>query len=258
MSKITNGVIKNGIKIGDATVISTDLLKAGHAIPYVSYKPTSITIHETDCPDVNAKTIYKSLSNANIDTTRAKASFQITVDADNIRQCVNVLRTCWHAGDAIGNKTSIGIEICQYSKNKEKQKKAYQNTVELVKILKSELGITKVYRHYDWTKKNCPSYLLNKKYSGLTWDWFKGQLVKKTTTETTTSREAWKNGDYNCKVRSTANLNARKGRGTNNPIIYTIPKGTKFEIGYVYNNWASTWDFKGQVLYICCDYIEKA
>lgn len=67
----------------------------------------------------------------------------------------------------------------------------------------------------------------------------------------------WKNGDYNCKVKATANLNARKGRGTNNPKIYTIPKGTEFTVGYVYNNWASTWDFKGQVLYICCDYIEK-
>lgn len=69
--------------------------------------------------------------------------------------------------------------------------------------------------------------------------------------------KTWKNGDYNCKVKSTANLNARKGRGTNNPIIYTIPKGTKFNVGYVFDNWASTWDFKGQVLYISCDYIEK-
>lgn len=72
-----------------------------------------------------------------------------------------------------------------------------------------------------------------------------------------TTNKKWKNGTYNCKVKATANLNARKGRGTSNPVIYTIPKGTKFEIGYVYDNWASTWDFKGQVLYICCDYIEK-
>ena len=52
-------------------------------------------------------------------------------------------------------------------------------------------------------------------------------------------------------------MNARRGRGTSHPIIYTIPKGIVFELGYVYNNWGSTWDFKGQVLYICCDYIEK-
>ena len=72
-----------------------------------------------------------------------------------------------------------------------------------------------------------------------------------------TPSNSWGNGDYNCKVRATANLNARTGRGTNNPIVYTIPKGTEFTLGYVKDNWGSTWNFKGQVLYICCDYIEK-
>ncbi len=67
----------------------------------------------------------------------------------------------------------------------------------------------------------------------------------------------WKNGDYNCKVRATANLNLRTGRGTDHKIITTIPKGTIFEVGYVYDNWGSTWDFKGQVGYFSCDYIER-
>lgn len=67
----------------------------------------------------------------------------------------------------------------------------------------------------------------------------------------------WENRDYNCKVRATANLNLRTGRGTNNSIITTIPKGTIFEVSYVYNNWGSTWDFKGQVGYFSCDYIER-
>lgn len=67
----------------------------------------------------------------------------------------------------------------------------------------------------------------------------------------------WGNGDYNCKVRATVNLNLRTGRGTDHKIITTIKKGTIFEVGYVYNNWGSTWDFKGQVGYFCCDYIEK-
>lgn len=79
---------------------------------------------------------------------------------------------------------------------------------------------------------------------------------KKKTNTTSTSNE-WKNGDYNVKVRATANLNLRTGRGTNNSIIYTIPKGTVFTVGYVKDNWGSTWDFKGGVGYFCCDYIEK-
>ena len=81
--------------------------------------------------------------------------------------------------------------------------------------------------------------------------------TKPTTSVSNSTSNTWKNGTYNVKVRATANLNARKGRGTDNPIIYTIPKGTEFEIGYVLDNWGSTWNFKGQVLYICCDYIEK-
>lgn len=73
----------------------------------------------------------------------------------------------------------------------------------------------------------------------------------------TTPSNSWKNGDYNCKVRAKANLNLRAGRGTNNSIITTIPKGTVFTIGYVKDNWGSTWDFKGQAGYFCCDYIER-
>lgn len=83
---------------------------------------------------------------------------------------------------------------------------------------------------------------------------------KSETTEskpTSSVSTTWKNGDYNCKVKATANLNLRSGRGTNFDIIYTIPKGTVFELGYVYNNWGSTWNFKGKVGYLCCDYIEK-
>jgi len=84
-----------------------------------------------------------------------------------------------------------------------------------------------------------------------------GVAYKKEITSTSPTKNTWKKGDYNCKVRATANLNLRTGRGTNNKIIYTIPKGTIFEVGYVYKNWGSTWDFKGRAGYFCCDYIEK-
>lgn len=70
------------------------------------------------------------------------------------------------------------------------------------------------------------------------------------------STNGWTNGDHNCKVRATANLNLREGRGTGYNIIKTIPKGTIFTVGYVMDNWGSTWDF-GKVGYFCCDYIEK-
>lgn len=83
-----------------------------------------------------------------------------------------------------------------------------------------------------------------------------GYKKKTTSTSSSTSNTSWKNGDYNCKVKATANLNLRDGRGTSHNIITTIPKGTVFTVGYVNNNWGSTWDF-GKVGYFCCDYIEK-
>lgn len=72
-----------------------------------------------------------------------------------------------------------------------------------------------------------------------------------------TTNTGWPNGDYNCKVRTTDNLNLRKGRGTEYDIIYTIPKGTEFELGYVLHGWGSTWDFKGKCGYFNCKYVEK-
>lgn len=75
---------------------------------------------------------------------------------------------------------------------------------------------------------------------------------KKKTTNSSTS--SWENGDYNCKVKATANLNLRTGRGTSYDIIYTIPKGTIFEVSYVLNGWGSTWDFKDKCGYVSMDY----
>ena len=113
------------------------------------------------------------------------------------------------------------------------------------------------------SSKTCPGL---KFFGGNTMKSFKSNFLPKVkeyinekgsneTTNTVTKTE-WKNGDYNAKVRATANLNLREGRGTGYKVIKTIPKGTVFEVGYVNNNWGSTWDF-GKVGYFSCDYIEK-
>lgn len=243
MSYISGGILKNGVTIGKAKVISTDLLKKGHMVPYVLFAPISITVHETDCPDIPAVQFYNSLKNGQTDTSRTQASFQFVVDATTIRQCVNVFRTCWHAGCKEGNATSIGIEICQYSNNKKLQKQAYLNAIELIKILREEIKtIIKVVRHYDWTKKNCPSYLLNKKYSGLTWAWFSDQLKE-------TKKSIENNKDYNCKavVSCDKTLNVRDKRVSNGilgDIIDTLENKSEVTLGYVLNNWGSIYYIK--------------
>lgn len=245
---ITDGVLKNGITINKAKVISTNLLKKGHMVPYESFKPTSITIHETDLPDTPATQFYLSVKNGQTDMTRKQASYQFCVDAYTIRQLVNVFKTCWHAGCKTGNETSIGIEICQYENDKALQKQAYENAAALVKILMQELNIEVVKRHYDWTKKICPSYMITKKYSNLTWGWFTSLLEEKKT------YKQLENGDYNKKYKVISNsLNVREDRPDSEGNLaaksWELSKGDIVEIGYVHNGWGSIWS-EGDVGYI--------
>lgn len=73
-------------------------------------------------------------------------------------ECLPLTENAWHAGDgsgtASGNRTSIGIEICEsgdYSK-------ALANATELAaKLLKQfGWGTERLFRHYDWSGKICP------------------------------------------------------------------------------------------------------
>lgn len=80
-------------------------------------------------------------------------------------------------------------------------------------------------------------------------------IVKKS--EDSDLNTSWKNGTYNVLVKVTSNLNLRSGRGSNFPIVTTIEKGTVLKLGYIYENWGSTWDFKGRVLYFSCKYISE-
>lgn len=256
MDYITNGVLKNGATIGKAKVESTNLLTKGRMIPYNYFNATSITVHETDCPNVPAKNFYLAVQNGQKDTTFKPASYHLCIDAYTIRQLVNLNRTCYHAGCNEGNNTSIGIEICQYSNNRSLQEQTYKNVAEVIKILKEEVpSVKKVVRHYDWTRKNCPSYLLNQKYKGLTWNWFTSLLTEKHT--------QLKNGGYNKIYKVICNcLNVRQGRpdedGNLAPKLFEMKYGEEFLLGYVLNGWASIW-VEGDFGYIntSSQYIEE-
>lgn len=93
----------------------------------------------------------------------------------------------WHCGDGKGkygitNKNSIGIEICVNSDGN--FEKAIANTVALVRKLKKETGITKVVRHYDASRKNCPAELSKNNWEG--WEKF---LAKVNEEEVATASE---------------------------------------------------------------------
>ena len=105
------------------------------------------------------------------------ASWHITVGYDFIIQAQSFNYKTYHAGNAVGNNSSIGIEICMYT-DSAKQKKAYDNAIALVKILMDyyKFDLNQIKRHYDWTKKHCPAWLIDCKY-GYSWTWFKNQLT---------------------------------------------------------------------------------
>lgn len=69
----------------------------------------------------------------------------------------------------------------------------------------------------------------------------------------------FKNGNYNNKVRTTANLNVRAGRGTDYKILGTLPKGTVVKALYILSKdgvpWASI-DYGKNVGFISMKYVE--
>lgn len=209
----------NETKIGTAKVI-VDILPGGKVIPNTKITPTTITIHQTGNIDAPAKNNHNYMKNCNKSGDRI-ASWHVTVGYDYIIQAQSFNYKTYHAGCASGNGSSIGIEICMYS-DVNKQKQAYLNAIELVKILMKyyKFDISEVKRHYDWTKKNCPAWLISGKY-GYTWDWFKKQVQNQSAPTTNTNEFK----PYLAKC-NTNNLNCRKGAGTSYAVERQINKGT--------------------------------
>ena len=191
MDFIKDGIIKNGLKINDATVVSNDILGKGYSIPGRLLKGILyITIHNPSCPNSDAKTLHTALKNANKQGWRKDASWGVTVDKDYIYQSVNLNWLNYHATDGyngIGNCYSLSIEICEYTTEKytleeckKYQKQAYLNAAYLTAIFMKEFNISidNVVQHHKWySKKDCPEYLRNKKY-GYSWAWFIKEVKK--------------------------------------------------------------------------------
>ena len=85
----------------------------------------------------------------------------------------------WHCGDGKGrygitNSNSIGVEMCINLDSN--YNTALKNTMQVVKELMQELNIPKsrVVRHYDASRKNCPQSMNNGDWK--TWKEFKQML----------------------------------------------------------------------------------
>jgi len=137
-------------------------------------KAKTLTIHNTGNAKSSAANERAWLTNPSNDR---QASFHIVVDEKEAIECIPLTENAWHSGDgsaiASGNRTSIGIEICEsgnYAKNLE-------NATELVaKMLKERgWGVDRLRRHFDWSGKICPRLMYDEgKWTG--WSLFKAAV----------------------------------------------------------------------------------
>ncbi|MHA6258478.1 peptidoglycan recognition protein family protein [Sporosarcina sp. CAU 1771] len=124
-------------------------------------KPLYITIHNTGNSRKGATAQMHARFVKNPSTA---VSWHFTVDDENvIYQHLPLNENGWHAGDGkngIGNRKSIGIEICEYEGINEG--KANDNAVWLIRKLMKEhtIPIGNVVMHKHWSGKNCPRKLI--------------------------------------------------------------------------------------------------
>lgn len=217
----------NESMIGSAKVV-VDILPKGKVIPNKSMSATSITIHQTGNIGAPAKNNHNYMKNCNSNGSRI-ASWHFTVDDKEIYQAVPTNMKAYHAGNATGNSTSIGIEICMFN-DAERQKQAYLNAIELVKILMKAhgFGIGQVKQHYNWTKKDCPTWLRSGKF-GLNWKWFTEQCGGRMISKNINIAPASTFKPYIAKA-TVNDLNCRKGPGMNHEVETQIQRGTAITI----------------------------
>ncbi|MHA7962971.1 peptidoglycan recognition protein family protein [Paenibacillus sp. CAU 1782] len=123
--------------------------------PGLAMLATTLTIHNTANPSSTARNERNWLSNP---SNTATASFHIVIDQREAIECIPLTETAWHAGDgsgaSSGNRTSIGIEICESGN----YAATLENAAELVASMLRQRGwgTDRLRRHYDWSGKNCP------------------------------------------------------------------------------------------------------
>lgn len=137
--------------------------------------PTHITIHNTSNTDrgADAAAHARLLNNTGYyiyNGKRVPISWHYTVDDGKIIQHLPLDEVGYHARS--GNNYSLGIEICM--NRGIDQKRANSKAARLTASLLNQLNLpeTNVVKHQFWTKKKCPTLLLEDK----NWNLFKSQI----------------------------------------------------------------------------------
>lgn len=162
--------------IEDCFIIVDILPKCGY-VSNIKIEPKYITIHNTNNLNMPAVIVHKNVKHMCTKCIR-RGHTQFIVDDECIYQSQIANIKCFHTGAKIGNESSIGIEICVF-RDKERQRKSYENTIKLIKVLMEyyKIDIKDIKRHCDWSESSCPIWL-NKGIYGYTWDWFISQIKR--------------------------------------------------------------------------------
>lgn len=143
--------------------------------PGLAMTATTITIHNTGNVSSSAANERSWLTNKSNNRT---ASYHIAIDEIEAIECIPLNENAWHAGDGSkagsGNRTSIGIEICESGN----YAKTLDNAVQLVASMLKERGwgVDRLRRHYDWSGKICPRLMYDGgKWTG--WEQFKSRVA---------------------------------------------------------------------------------
>jgi hypothetical protein len=133
-------------------------------------KAAGVTIHNTG-GGANAET-YTRATYPNQNMKDSRVHYYV----DDVEAWQNLLETevGWHAGDGRGNgnETTISIEIIMRGKAIKSDETSEDNGAKLAAILlvRHSLGIDKLYKHKDWSGKQCPLYIIPH------WDAFKAKV----------------------------------------------------------------------------------
>ncbi|RJX24744.1 MAG: N-acetylmuramoyl-L-alanine amidase [Dethiobacter sp.] len=124
--------------------------------------PKWITVHDTANTRAGADALAHARYLKGDEAAKLPVSWHFTVDDKQIVQHLPLNEVGWHAGDGLngpGNRSSIGIEICENQDGN--RQKAEANAAWLVADLLQKFGldINQVVQHNRWSGKNCPRVL---------------------------------------------------------------------------------------------------
>lgn len=156
-----------------------------------------IVVHYTANPNSTAIANRNYFESLKAGTKNLYASSQYIIGLQGeIILCVPESEVAYHAGNATYNNSYIGIECCHPTADGHFNSQTYVSLVMLCADICKRYKLepkTKIIRHYDVTKKNCPLWYVNNPKE---WDKFKLEVASGIPTSYATICESLKAKGY--------------------------------------------------------------